>query len=123
MQFRSIAIGLSVLATACAPRMATQGPEGQGTEWSSTLADIRPLASEELSCAPDALEFVLLDRRGDLPTEVSVRGCGKNGVYERHAGQGKNFARGTWTLASLDEDVPAHVQADLANIELEQPYQ
>jgi hypothetical protein len=65
----------------------------------------------------------LLNRRGDLPTEVGVRGCGKNGVYERHAGQGANYAQGSWTLASLAEPVPAHIEADLANIELEQPYQ
>ncbi len=123
MQLWSIAIGLSLLFTACAPRMAAEGPEGQGAEWSSAVARIRPLASEELSCAPDSLEFVLLERRGSLPTEVSVRGCGKNGVYQRHAGQGANYAQGTWTLASLDEPLPAHLAADLANIELEQPYQ
>ena len=123
MQFRSIAIGLSFLVTACAAHMEAQSAADESAEWSSAVARIRPLASQELSCAPDSLEVTLLDRRGSLPTEVSVRGCGKNGVYERHAGQGADYAQGTWSLASVDEPVPEHLQADLANIELEQPYQ
>jgi hypothetical protein len=122
MQFRSIVFGLSLFAIACAPPKPVEGPQNQAEDWNATVASIRSRASVEFSCAPQALELVLLSRDGSAPNQVGVRGCGKNGVYARHTGRGVNYADGTWTLAAVQSDAPAS-PSDLAKIELEQPYQ
>ena len=123
MQFRSIVIGLSLLTRACVPDAPARTAEDPGSEYRATVAEIRPRAAVEFSCAPEALEFVLLSRDGSMPSEIGVRGCGKNGVYARHAGRGASYVKGSWTLAAVRDEERAVTQAELAEIELEQPYQ
>jgi hypothetical protein len=121
MQFRSIVFGLSLFAIACAPHGQVKGPRDPAEEWNATVASIRPRASQEFSCAPQALEFVLLSRDGEAASQVGVRGCGKNGVYARRSGSASD-APGAWRLATVQSDAPASA-SDLAKIEFERPYQ
>ena len=98
---------LIALAVACAPR-TTSPARGYfvlgAHQHERAVEEIAPLASRELRCPADQLEWLVLrvtsSDRGDMPTKYCVAGCARARHYVR--------AFGSWELAPAPFPAKCH---------------
>lgn len=110
-------VALELTLTSCARnarnKVIIDGIEVYEAHWAKAKEDIARRATFEFSCPESRLEFTLLHREGQSPTEVVVKGCGRRALYERPivrlggiggAYGGAYSGVGEWRLVSTGAD-------------------
>ncbi len=76
-----VALLALALFAGCAKKMVVTGVPVYEEHWLATVDSLGPRASDDLGCPSDQLDWSLYARRGRLPFEVGVQGCGNRLVY------------------------------------------
>lgn len=78
-----IVAALGVLAMSCGRVIVVDGIRVYEDNWRETTEELTPRASFDFDCAPQGLEFSLLQKAGRHPSSVGVTGCGRRATYTR----------------------------------------
>jgi hypothetical protein len=75
-----VAVG-AMLASACGKTIVVNGLAVDEGHWNALQDTLASQASFDLSCAPDQLQLMPLERMGNHASVVGVSGCGRRGAY------------------------------------------
>ncbi|MCG8590388.1 MAG: hypothetical protein MJE66_13955 [Proteobacteria bacterium] len=94
----SLLFALLALA-ACRSKITVNGIEVYENYWKQATTAIEPLATFQMDCPAEQLEYLLLKRTGRAPTQVSVQGCGQKALFVRRTVSAGNMMMiGDWEL-------------------------
>lgn len=105
MRVRYWFIAAAILAAGCGGKLLLiNGIEVRENYWKEAVRSLEGRASSEMQCPTTSLDFLLLQRDGRDPTQITVSGCGKQATYVRSLVRRKLT---DWTLSSASWTAPA----------------
>jgi hypothetical protein len=95
-------LAVSFIFSSCAhsEMLTVDGVEVYKAIWEKTTQELGQRAAFDFACPVESLTYRLFKVTSISPTEVGVKGCGKQGVYVRVIGSG---TVGPWALTAAAE--------------------
>lgn len=92
------------------PKIVVSGVEVYEGHWERAIAKLNPIASHELNCPREKIQYTLVRRVGREPSEVVAKGCGMTGRFLRpvvaRGGYGGRIISDSWHVQSLRQTGP-----------------